>query len=92
MRLIRTTIRFRKVLKKLSRSGRFDRKKLEKIIDILARGEKLATSYQDHELSGELTGHRECHVGFDLLLIYRLEDNDLIMVLVNLGSHDGLFG
>ena len=92
MMLVRTTSRFRKVLKKLLHSERFDREKLGVVIDILASGEKLDASYQDHELSAELVGHRECHIKPDLLLIYRVEDNNLVLVLAGLGSHSDLFG
>lgn len=91
MMLVRTTNRFRKSLKKLLRSGRFDRKELASVIDTLASGEKLGASYQDHELSAELIGHRECHIKSNLLLIYRIEDDNLVLVLVNLGSHSDLF-
>ncbi len=90
--LVKTTARFRKALKRSLRSGRFDRQKLERVVNVLASGKKLEESYQDHELSAELVGHRECHLGFDLLLIYRIENNNLVLVLVGLGSHDDLFG
>jgi len=92
MMLVRATSRFRKALKKLLHSGRFDREELASVIDILARGKKLDASYQDHELSAELIGHHECHIKFDLLLLYRIENNNLVLVLVNLGSHSDLFG
>ena len=92
MMLVRTTSRFRKSLKKLLGSGRFNRKEVEVVVDILARGEKLGAHYRDHELSAEFSGHRECHIRPDLLLIYKIEENNLVLVLVNLGSHEDLFG
>ena len=94
MRLVRNTSRFKKSLRKLSRSGNFDQKlreTLAKIINTLTRGEKLEPVYEDHELTGKFIGHRECHVKPDLLLIYYIENNDLVLVLVNLGSHSDLF-
>ena len=91
MRLVRSSSRFKKSLKRYLRSGRFDRNELQTVIEFLARGEDLDPAYQDHELSGELAGHRECHIRPDLLLIYRFEDNNLVLVLVNLGSHSALF-
>ncbi len=87
---VRTVAGFRKSLKKISRSGSFDRIGLEKIINILSRGEKLDRVYQDHALTGDMGDYRECHVEFDLLLIYKIEDG--IIVLVNIGSHPELFG
>ena len=91
MLLIRTTRQFRKSLKKLSRSGRFDQEEVGVVIDALARGEKLDASYSDHELSHEFSGNRECHIKPDLLLIYKVENNNLVLVLINLGSHSDLF-
>lgn len=91
MYLVRYSSRFKKALKKYSRSGRFDRQELQAVVESLARGEILDPAYQDHELSGELAGHRECHIKPDLLLVYRFEDDNLILVLINLGSHSELF-
>ena len=44
----------------------------------------------DHELTGNYAGHRECHVLPDLLLIYRIYKNILILELVNTGIHSDL--
>ena len=41
----------------------------------------------DHELTGNYAGHRECHVLPDLLLIYRIYKNILILELVNTRTH-----
>ena len=41
----------------------------------------------DHKLTGNYTAHRECHVLPDLLLIYRIYKNILILALVNTGTH-----
>ena len=90
MLLVRTASRFRKSLKRISKSGSFDPVGLEKIINILSRGEKLDRDYQDHALTADMAGYRECHLEFDLLLIYRAEDDNL--VLVNIGNHSKLFG
>ena len=44
----------------------------------------------DHELTGNYAGHRECHVLPDLLLIYRIYKNILILELVNTRNHSDL--
>ena len=41
----------------------------------------------DHELTGNYAGHRECHVLSNLLLIYRIYKNILILELVYTGIH-----
>ena len=64
---------------------------LDDCIRLLASGEEMPSSYRDHILTGNLSGHRECHLRGDWLMIYRLEDNGLILVLVRCGSHSDLF-
>lgn len=45
-----------------------------------------------HPLSNNWKGHRECHITPDWLLIYRYEDDVLILTLARTGSHSDLFG
>lgn len=65
--------------------------KIERTIDLLASGSKLPTSFQDHKLNGEFKNFRECHIKGDLLLVYKIEKENLILILVNIGSHSKLF-
>lgn len=69
-----------------------DSEKLKAAIEILAKGEKLPERFRDHELTGKLKGNRECHILPDLLLIYRIFNDILILELVDTGSHTDLFG
>lgn len=50
----------------------------------------LGAEWSDHALAGEWRDHRECHVGGDILLIYRVTGNDGV-VFVRAGSHSDLF-
>ena len=50
------------------------------------------THLRDHDLSGDWVGHRECHILPDWLLIYRIEDDVLVLTLARTGSHSDLFG
>lgn len=50
----------------------------------------LEPRYQDHALSGDWMGYRDCHVKPDLVLIYAKPD-DLTLRLARLGSHSELF-
>ena len=63
---------------------------LESIGNSLAGDEVLAARYRDHVFAGEYTGHRECHLKPDLLLIYKKPD-DMVLRFVRLGSHSELF-
>ena len=65
---------------------------LEKVIASLAMGEMLTEKYKDHALTGNWIGHRECHVLPDWLLIYRIEDDVLVLTLSRTGTHSDLFG
>lgn len=92
---IRITPPFRKALKKLLKSGSFprkDREKLEFIVELLKKQQKLDPKNRDHELSGEYSRIRECHIKPDLLLLYKIEQKILTLILINLGSHSELFG
>ena len=65
---------------------------LDDIIRALSRGEKLPEKNKDHELTGNWIGYRECHIQPDWLLIYRIEEDILVLTLVRAGSHSDLFG
>ena len=64
---------------------------LKDIIAALAMGEKLPEKNKDHALTGNWVGHRECHILPDWLLIYRIEDEVLVLTLARTGSHSDLF-
>lgn len=40
---------------------------------------------------GDLSDFRECHIEFDWLLIYRIEDEQLILTAMETGTHADLF-
>ena len=82
--------RFRKDLRHEKRRGR-DLSRLEAVVERLASREPLDISNHDHNLSGNLSGFRECHIEPDWLLIYRIEENDLILLLMRTGTHSDLF-
>ena len=64
---------------------------LEKVVELLAMGEALPENNRDHELSGNWVGHRECHIQPDWLLVYRIEDDVLVLTLARTGTHSDLF-
>ncbi len=85
------TKQFQKSFNKILRSGKIQRSEVDFVIDILASGNFLDSTYQDHALSGEYRGYRECHVRGDILLIYRIENNKIVLVLFDIGTHSELF-
>ncbi|MBU2633141.1 type II toxin-antitoxin system YafQ family toxin [Patescibacteria group bacterium] len=84
---------YRKSLKKIKKSGKYFgiEKKVNKIVGIIASGEKLNKKYQDHKLKGCMSEYRECHIKSNLLLIYKKDNKNLVLLLINVGSHDDLF-
>ncbi len=63
--------------------------KLFLYISTLLKEEELPPSAKDHSLSGEYQDTREFHIGGDLIVIYRIENN--ILQLLRLGTHSQLF-
>ena len=63
-------------------------------IDQLACDIPLPTNWNDHQLKGNFKRFRECHIGGagDWLLIYEKRETDLILYLVDMGSHAYLLG
>lgn len=88
---VKMTTAFRKDYKLASKRGR-KIVLLDAVIERLALGETLPDSCRDHDLSGNWTGHRECHIQPDWLLIYRIEEDVLILTLSRTGTHSDLFG
>ncbi len=91
MHLVFASRKYERAYKRIKRHKDFDRAKLEEVIDTLSRGQTLSPKYRDYELAGNLKGSRECHVQNDVLLVYQIIKNKLVLVLVNIGSHSDLF-
>lgn len=81
---------FKKDFKKIKKRG-YDISRLEKIVELLANEVPLPEQFKDHNLSGNYNGFRECHIAPDWLLIYQVNNNELILVLSRTGSHSDLF-
>ena len=88
--IVRPTTKFQKDLKRIQRRG-YDISLLTEIIKKLANGEKLSEKNRDHNLSGDYAGCRECHITPDWLLIYEIDNGELILYLTRTGSHSDLF-
>ena len=87
-----TTTRFRKQFKKIIKQGK-DLNKIKTVINILASGKTLEEKYKDHALVDTkfYRNCRECHIEPNWLLIYKYNDNELLLFLVETRSHSDLF-
>lgn len=63
---------------------------LDEVIALLSKGEEMPEKYRDHALIGNWLGHRDCHILPDWLLIYRIENDVLVLTLSRTGSHSDL--
>ena len=86
------TTEFKKEYKKIKKQGK-DLEKLKNIIEKLACGIILEQKFKDHKLldNRKFRNCRECHIEPDWLLVYRIEKTELILLLIETGSHSELF-
>ena len=88
MKRIRRTSQFKKDVKRMGKRGnKFEGFKT--VIRKLVAGEGLEAKYRDHLLVGQYKGTRECHIEPDWLLIYEVNETELI--LIRTGTHSDLF-
>jgi len=90
MLTLKYTAKFKKDYK-LGKKRGLDIRLLEYIINELANQRQLEQKYQDHPLSGDYIGFRECHLQPDWLHLYLVEDNVLTLTLARTGTHSDLF-
>ncbi|RDU65784.1 type II toxin-antitoxin system YafQ family toxin [Helicobacter didelphidarum] len=80
--------RFTKDAKKLNPQ---DLKHTMEVLQRLCNNETLEPKYQDHTLSGNLKGARDCHIKPDLVLIYQKDNEILEIVALKIGKHSKIF-
>lgn len=79
----------------MSRAGRYDMNRLKQVMLLLVANDgPLGPEWLDHPLGGDWDGHRECNVGGDFLLAYKLVEStkNALVVFVRTGTHAELFG
>ena len=81
---------FKKDMKKLKDKPK-EKEQIAEVIKMLQHQIPLPAKHRDHSLLGSYKGYRECHVLPDLLLIYKIEQENLILALTRVGSHSQLF-
>jgi mRNA interferase YafQ len=63
---------------------------LQDVIIKLADGQTLPEKHYDHLLAGDWNGFRECHIAPDWLLVYKKDEDILVLTLTRLGTHSDL--
>lgn len=85
------TSKMKRDVKRMKKRGR-DLSKLVTALDYLANGISMPLQYRDHQLSGNLSDFRECHIEPDWLLIYQIDNNILTLTATETGTHSDLLG
>ena len=90
---IHFTSLFKKQYKKSIKQGK-DANKLAIVLEMLANGRTLNQKYKDHLLVDNkyYKDCRECHISPDWLLIYKYNNDKLLLLLIEIGTHSDLFG
>lgn len=65
----------------------------ESMMLLIADDGPLGPEWLDHPLEGNWQGHRECHIGGNFLLAYKIaaEGKQSLVVFVRAGTHADLF-
>jgi mRNA interferase YafQ len=89
MRELLRTNRFKRDWKRVKKRGA-QACKLSEVLGLLAADQPLPERCRPHKLVGEWPGFWECHIEPDWLLVYDLDDLE-VLTLVATGSHADLF-
>ena len=88
---VRYSKQFKKDFKLAQKRG-LPMQELKDILEKLANGEPLEEKHHDHNLTGDYISFCECHIRPDWLLIYRINQGELVLVAQRTGTHSDLFG
>lgn len=87
---VKPTAKFQKDLKRIQKRS-YDLTLLTSVVKKLSSGEDLSVKFRDHDLTGDYSKCRECHIAPDWLLIYERSDADALLYLIRTGTHSDLF-
>ncbi len=89
---VQYTSRFKKEFKKILKQGK-DEKLFLEVLNVIANGEELDEKYKNHKLINDKTFKEcyECHIQPNWLLVYKVQNNELVLLLFATGSHSELF-
>jgi mRNA interferase YafQ len=83
--------RIKRQLRTLAKRG-YNMELFKQVVDTLLDGNPLPPKHRDHPLHGDRRGYRDCHITPDWLLIYKINKQELQLLLVETGTHSDLFG
>lgn len=77
---------YKKTFKKLSLD---DKMLVLSMVECLAKGQTLEPKYKDHKLK-KIWVSAECHIKPDLLLVYKKDEEILVLACIKLTNHSNL--
>ena len=90
MYCIKYTNKFKKDVKRCHKRG-YDLNLLREVVKILSQTGTLPSNYKSHPLAGKYIGRMECHIQNDWLLVWMQNDNELVLLFTDTGTHSDLF-
>lgn len=90
MYIVKVTNQFKKDWKLCVKRG-YPMDLLQEVITLLAQTGTLPARYKPHKLSGNRSGEWECHVKPDWLLVWEQNDDELVLLMLNTGTHSDIF-
>lgn len=91
MYAIKTTREFEKDVRRCVKRG-LPIDELRKVMKLLERDGILPANYRPHKLTGDCRGQWECHIKPDWLLVWERHDDELVLLMLNTGTHADIFG
>lgn len=88
---LKMTGNFKRDVKRCQKRG-YPLNELWTVIGKLLRGETLPAKYRVHMLHSDHHGEWECHIQPDLLLVWEQHDDELVLLMLNTGTHSDIFG
>ncbi len=89
--IIERTNKFKKSVKKCQKRG-LNMNLLKDVLIELENSGTVSEKYRPHKLVGKNIGRWECHIEPDWLLVWEQNDFELILLLIDTGSHSDIFG
>jgi len=87
---IKQSTQFKKDYKKIINNQKL-KSELREILNIINVWKPIPSKYKDHKLKWDYKTIRECHIRPDFLLVYEINNDELILLLLRLWSHSEIF-
>ena len=88
---LKMAVKFKRDVKRCKKRG-LPLDELWNVIRMLLQGIPLGEKYKLHQLTDDHEGEWECHIRPDWFLVWEQHDDELVLLMLNTGSHADIFG